>query len=101
MSGAKEITLEDIERVHRLLSTKYAMTILDGLAHGREPRAVVPRNAKPQKITDALAVLAEWELINVDSEVGAPTEGRAVTLTPKGARFAKVRDDLSHDRDPE
>jgi hypothetical protein len=101
MSGTKQITLEDIERVHGLLSTTYAMTILDGLSRGVEPWAVVPGNAKPHKITDALAVLAEWDLINVDSEVGVPEEGRAVTLTPKGARFAKLRDDLSHDRDPE
>lgn len=101
MSGAKQITLEDIERVHKLFSTKFALIILDGLTRGLQPREVVPRNVQPQKITDALAVLAEWELVKVEPGPDAPAEGHIVTLTTKGAGFAKLLDDISHDRDPE
>jgi len=95
------ITIEDIERVHRLFTTRHALSILDGLRRGLEPAAAVPDRTGPRKIRKALAVLAEWQLVNVEPAIDAPAESRLVTLTPKGARFATLLDDLCHDRDSE
>lgn len=95
MRSMDDVTLEDIERAHTLFGTDFVLIILDGLGRGLAPSRALPYGAEPKKIMNALAMLAEWDLITITPSPGTPPADRSVALTPRGARLVSVLDDIS------
>lgn len=86
----REISLNDIDRTHELLSNHVAMTALYDLYRSHGP-AWVAQTADRQAAIDAITLLEQAGLITT-MEPGVPDPSAPVSITGKGTDLIEVLD---------
>ena len=86
----REISLNDIDRAHELLSNHVAMTALCDLYRSGGP-AWVAQTANRQAAIDAITLLEQAGLITTMTP-GVPDPSAPVAITGKGTEFIEILD---------